>query len=34
MSKSVSCPSCGKLVTIKKNGHGKCACGARIKVVN
>jgi len=34
MNNFVNCPSCGKLVPIKKNGHGKCECGARIKIVN
>jgi hypothetical protein len=30
----VICPSCNREVKIKKNGNGRCACGASIKVIN
>lgn len=28
------CPACKREVKIKKNGNGRCVCGANIKVLN
>lgn len=30
----VVCPSCKREVIIKKNGNGRCVCGANIKVLS
>lgn len=31
---NVTCPSCKRIVKIKKNGNGRCECGANIKVID
>lgn len=30
----VNCPECKEKVKIKKNGHGRCKCGAHVKYLN
>lgn len=30
----IKCPSCNRKVKIKKNGHGRCKCGAHVKIIN
>lgn len=29
----VQCPTCDKNVKVKPNGHGRCECGAHIKII-
>lgn len=29
----INCPSCNRKIKIKKNGHGRCKCGAHVKII-
>lgn len=29
----VVCPECKEMIQIKDNGHGRCKCGAHVKVL-